>query len=322
MKRRWVQKKIDSLDPETEYNEIMKLVANYRLNYMGINLTTIVSLAGANLPPDGPETLLSTRKMVHRSEARFNDSNRFFLTWFFNGTDSEEFKVSVEKLNRWHLALAKTYPSVFSRNEDFVYTICSLGVFTPRLREALGLRPQSPNLDIAWHHFLRDVADNMRGLAGPVVDFPEDFAGMRRFVEEFEARNWPQTDAGKYLMHWVVQDFTDRFFPRPLHWFGRNLALLVTPEAVRRAHRMGDPGVVTGRIVKAVFGNFMRLQEKVLPDPRVPFSAIYGSAEDKQAAARRGAKMKSIHDQRERAGAYSAEPSLCPVVHVPASASE
>jgi hypothetical protein len=320
-KYRWVQKRIDSLDPETQYNEIMKLVADYQLNYIAMNLTVVVSLAGANLSPDGPEMLIDTGKVLDRSEARFDDSADYFFTWFFNGTDSDEFKKSVEKLNRWHMALAEKYPGPFSRNDDWVYTICSLGMISPRIREALGLKPQSKNLDIAWYNFLRDVSENMRGLQGPITDFPEDFEGMRRFVEEFESRDWPQSDEGAHVINWVVQHVLDRWFPKPLHWYGRDLFRLVTPEPIRRAHRMGDPGRITGPIVKYTFGTYMRLKESVLPDRRIPFSVWVNTPDAKLAAEQRRQKMTHIYQKRVAEGEITPGAiSMCPVTHVPVAA--
>ena len=304
-KLHWVQKKIDSLDPETQYDEILKLVADYRIQPVFMNLMHVVALGGSVLPLDGSELVMATGNMVHRSEDRFNGTADAFFTWFANGSNSEVTKKSIERLNRYHLGMARRHPKIdqFNRNDDWLYSTCALGLFGVRLREALGLPPESERMNIAWHHFLRDLSRHLRGQHGPVVDFPEDFAAMRRLVEEFENRPWPQTDDGQLVMKSVVQGVCDRTFPRGLHWFGRTLSLLITPEPIRRAHRMGDPGRFAGPFVRAVTRTAITLIERFAPDPKEPFTeVVWKSEEYKQKVAKRNARMKRLHDERVRRG--------------------
>ncbi|MCY7395265.1 MAG: hypothetical protein LH468_03770, partial [Nocardioides sp.] len=247
---KWLAARIEELDPETDYDEIMRLVAEHQLNAPIVNLTLLVTTAQTALPPSGSATLIGTGKMLHRSEQRFKDGSGYLLTWFTHGARSPETRASVERLNRYHLGLATRFPGAFGDNDEYVYTLCAVGDFLPRMREVLGLAPQSPTLDIAWHHFLRDLAGLFRTEHGPVTGFPDDMAGIRRLVADFESRDWPHTDTGKELVDGMVRQYCERFFPLPMHWFARTQALLLTPPRVREVHRSGEPGPVAGAVVR------------------------------------------------------------------------
>ncbi|MCX7279385.1 MAG: M3 family metallopeptidase, partial [Burkholderiales bacterium] len=130
------------------------------------------------LPPTASATLVGTGKMLHRGEERFHDGSGYLMTWFTQGARSEATRASVERLNRYHLGLARRFPGAFGDNDEYVYTLCAVGDFLPRMRETLGLPPQSPTLDVSWHHFLRDLA----GRARPYAE--KDVADLRSFAAE------------------------------------------------------------------------------------------------------------------------------------------
>lgn len=306
---KWLAPRIAALDPETEYDEVMRLVAEHQLTWPIVNLTLLVTTAQTALPPSASATLVGTGKMLHRSEQRFHDGSGYLLTWFTEGSRSEATRASVERLNRYHLGLAKRFPGAFGDNDEYVYTLCAIGAFLPRMRRTLGLAPQDPALDVAWHHFLRELARHFRGEHGPVTGFPDDPAGMERVVEEFEARDWPPTEDGRVLVEGMVQQYCDRFFPRPLHWFARTQVLLLMPARVREVHRTGEPRRVAAAVVRWLMRTVIRAQETWWPDRRRPFSASVDSRRGRWAAARRDARMRRVYERRRAAGSLPAGPA-------------
>lgn len=305
---KWLAARIESLDPETDYDEIMRLVAEHQLNAPIVNLTLLVTTAQTALPPTGSATLIGTGKMLHRGEQRFRDGSNYLLTWFTHGSSSPETRASVERLNRYHLRLGQDFPGAFGDNDEYVYTLCAVGDFLPRMREVLGLPPQSATLDVAWHHFLRDLADLFRGEHGPVTGFPTDMAGIRRFVADFEARDWPRTDTGKELVDGMVEQYCERFFPPPMHWFARTQVLILTPPRVREVHRTGEPGRVAGAAVRLLMRWVITVQESVWPDRRRRFSQALASPRGQARTRRRQARMQRRYDERVRRGEILAPP--------------
>ena len=298
----WLGRRIEALDPETDSDEVMRLLAEHQLNLPIINLTLLVTTAQTALPPSASATLVGTGKLLHRGEQRFADGSGYLVTWFRHGSRSPETRASVERLNRYHLGLARSFPGAFGDNDEYVYTLCAIGSFVPRMRETLGLAPQSPTLDVAWHHFLRDLAELFRGEHGPVTGFPDDLAGVRRFAEEFEARPWPPTDEGRELVAGMVQQYADRFFPPPMHWFARAQALLLMPPRVREVHRTGEPGRVSGAVVRWLMRQVIGAQESWWPTRRRPLSAYVDSRRGRASRRRREARMQRVYDRRVRRG--------------------
>ncbi|TIC82667.1 hypothetical protein [Nocardioides sp. GY 10127] len=306
--RRWVDAEIARLDPEHDYEQILRLVAEYRLDFLPMNLVLLVSTAGAVMNPEGARTLVGTGKMLHRSERRFDDGNGYFFAWLVDGVNSEAGIAATERLNRYHLGVAREHPAAFGQDEDYLYTLAALAVFGERMRRALDLPPEHPNVAIAWHHALRDLCSRLVGTHGPVTGFPDDYAGLLAMAEEWEARSWQTTPEGLELINGMTRQLCERFFPRPLHWFGRTLVQLVTPEPIRRVHRMGDPGPVAGPVVKALFRRALLAQAKA-PDPALPFSQRRTSPRAAQAADKRRARMARVHESALRTGALSTPPT-------------
>lgn len=299
---KWLADRIESLDPETDSDEIMRLVAEHQLNDPIVNLTLLVTTAQTALPPTASATLVGTGKMLHRGEERFHDGSGYLMTWFTQGARSEATRASVERLNRYHLGLARRFPGAFGDNDEYVYTLCAVGDFLPRMRETLGLPPQSPTLDVAWHHFLRDLAELFRGEHGDVTGFPDDMAGVRAFAARFEARDWPSTPEGHELAEGMVNQYAERFFPPPMRWFARTQALLLMPPRVREVHRTGEPGRVAGAVVRLTMRWVIRAQESWWPDRRRRFSETRAGRRGQARARRRTARMQRRYDRRVARG--------------------
>ena len=47
----WLPRRIGALDPETDYDEVMRLLAEHQLNLPIVNLTLLVTTAQTALPP-------------------------------------------------------------------------------------------------------------------------------------------------------------------------------------------------------------------------------------------------------------------------------
>jgi hypothetical protein len=304
---RWVDDAIAAMDPETQYEDILKLVMNYKLDFVPMNLVVLVATAGATMDADGAKTLVGTGKMLHRSEKRFADGNSYFFAWLFDGISSDRAKAATDKLNRYHAAIAKDHPAAFGRSADYVYTLAALAVFGVRMRRAVGLPPQHENINIAWHHTLRDLCAQMRGTHGEITGFPEDFDGLMRIAEEWESRPWQTTPEGAELTKGMMQQFCDRFFPRPMHWFARDLVRIVTPPAIRRVQLMGDPGKITGPIVRALFKAQVKKSEAG-PDPVVPFSERIHGEEVARETEARNRRMAKAYNREMRKGHLSPAP--------------
>jgi hypothetical protein len=269
---KWLARRIDALDPETQHDEIIRLVAEHTLNRPIVDLTLLVTTAQTAIAPGAARSLHGTGKLLHRGEARLRDGSNHLVTWFTHGASSPATRASVDRLNRLHLGLARRFPDAFGDNDDYVYTLCAVGDFLPRMRETLGLPPQDPALDVAWHHFLRDLCSQFVGTHGPVTGFPDDLAGVRAFAAAYEARAWPATDEGRELFAGMIEQYAARNFPPPMWWFARAQVLLLTPPRVREIHRAQPPGRLATAVVRLTMRQVLRAQDSWWPDRRRRFT--------------------------------------------------
>ena len=76
--RRWVEAKIKSFDPETEYAEIVSLMAQYQLDEFTLNFLVTILTSYTLKPSHMAETLSITNKGLRRPNQRMQDTLDFF----------------------------------------------------------------------------------------------------------------------------------------------------------------------------------------------------------------------------------------------------
>ncbi|MGI5282695.1 hypothetical protein ACQEVF_05125 [Nonomuraea polychroma] len=267
---KWIDREIARLDPETQHHEIVRLIALFRLNEFLLNIGYVVNFMDVTMPRHGGDALIFGGKVVHRPQQRFEDSAYFLWTWYLCPPDSEPVKRSMELLNRIHGAAAKGLPGAFSHNEDYVQGLCLLAVLPHRLQQLCGLPGYPEHLRVAYFNWARALSEHVAIEGGaPVKDFPADFYEMVDFADEYDSRQWPRTRNGHTASEAFVQQFCERWFPRPFRGVGRTLMLTVIPENMRRVQQLEDPHPLGEVLVKLGMRAMFTLQ-RLLPDPLVP----------------------------------------------------
>ncbi len=190
----------------------------------------------------------SSHKARRRKQNRANDTLAHFWRWFEYGPDHIEAQRSIEQVKHIHEAMAKMVAEAFT-NDDFIYTTCWLGTKPHRMRLIMELPGFSAKQKIAAHHFWQGVMLKMRGPHGYVHRYPKSFEEMEAFVDRFEARDWPQTDSGKELADYVIEQFNEARLAKPLWGLGQQLILTFQAKHIRDLHRMGDPNPVAAWLI-------------------------------------------------------------------------
>jgi hypothetical protein len=103
---------------------------------------------------------------------------------------------------------------------------------------------------------------------GAVTGWPEDFAGMVAFLDEWESRHTEWTAEGAACTRAVLDQFAARWFPRPLHFLGRAMLTSFYGEPIRRVHHIDPPGPATVALMRAGLRSYVTAKERILPDPR------------------------------------------------------
>jgi ER-bound oxygenase mpaB/B'/Rubber oxygenase, catalytic domain len=267
--RKWIAAELDRLDPEVDYARIWALTTIYYGDDTLVNLLYATGMPCFTQSPYGSELLIArSKKAKNRKHERAWDTLSHFWRWFEYGPEHLEAQRSIEMVNRVHGAMWKIVEEAFT-NDDFIYTTAWLGTFLHRFRRFVGLPGFSEKQKIAAHHFWRGVVVKMRGPHGDVHGFPDSFDGMEAFVDEFESRDWGQTDTGRELGQYVIQQFNEAQLPKPLHSVGRQIVLTVQAPHIRALHRMGDPNPVAAFLIKRALQAKVWMAENVLPDPKL-----------------------------------------------------
>jgi hypothetical protein len=83
--RRWVDAEIARLDGETDYERIVHLIAEYKLNDFVMNLNYATGFMANTVPPGGSDAIAGTGKADTKPQTRYLDTVKFFWQWFFDG---------------------------------------------------------------------------------------------------------------------------------------------------------------------------------------------------------------------------------------------
>ncbi|KPM46340.1 hypothetical protein AK830_g86 [Neonectria ditissima] len=155
----WIQKAIDSLDAEVDYELIWRLMSCYRSSDFMNNLVYALTFPNFVVTSHGAEAVWRSDggKVVHHGTQRVEDTETYNMTWWFYGPSDKRCRDAVERINKLHARLARQYPGNFSHNEDYVYTTAFSAILMHRLRERLGLSGFSEKEKMAAHHFWRDM---------------------------------------------------------------------------------------------------------------------------------------------------------------------
>lgn len=267
--RKWLQQALAALDPETDYEQMMRLKSLYEIDELALNLAYTVNFMGVVVTPQGANALMHTGKVVNKPQRRFDDSIDFLLTWYVLGPSHAITRASVERLNRMHAAVGRGIPESFSDNADYLQALCLVALFDHRVRLIVGLPGLDERTKRMYHHWLRDLSTHFTTgtPSGRIDAFPSTWEGLLEFAEAFEARQYTPHEGGQEAARALVDQFCQRQFPK---WprLGRTLVLVFTPPRVRRAHGLDDPNPVAAFLIRRIFRVLLVLRQHVLPDPR------------------------------------------------------
>lgn len=268
--RRWVDAEIARLDGETDYERIVHLIAQYKLNDFVMNLNYATGFMANTVPPGGSDAIAGTGKADSKPQTRYLDTVQFFWQWFFDGPSHPDVQASLKRLNRLHAHLYDKFPQSFRDNDEWLFTVANLACGADRMRDLVGAPRQPRNVQIAWHHFWRDITTQMTGPDGAVHSFPDTYEELLSLAEDFESREYEYAPTGKQVCELMIRQFNERFLPRPLHPVGRTLVLSFASPAVRRRHGMENPNPVGRWIFHRIFQLIFLGQDRFLPDNAVP----------------------------------------------------
>lgn len=222
--RRWIDGRIEQLDPDEDHVEIVRLSTLYRLSGMQLHWFYSVGTPGAGIAPAVIDAVYrnGTGKYLTQAAKRRDDSVDHMLVWFEHGDDAAATRKSVGMVNKYHAHYAREFPEGFANADDYVYILCLNATLVETATLSLGLPGFTDTQKRAVHRLWAGIADQFtmpdgRPVTG-IEPFPEDFDSMVDYVERYQARPRPVHQPGHLSTTAEIEHFATTWFPRPLHF--------------------------------------------------------------------------------------------------------
>lgn len=238
MKR--ISEKIASLDPESDYAQIVDLMANWQdslpfLHHMVYTLGFIRQVAD----PDIAETIYNNGagKIFKSVYARGNEALQFFGNWYKNGPESEKGIQSIGLMNKIHEQFEIT-------NEQYLYTLATAAVSADHYRKLVGLKENTQNEKIAFAKFWKEVGKKMN-----LRDIPQSYIEFDSYYEQYEKKHFKRSNLGLLCCEIMVEDFSGRWF-KTYPKLGRKFLLAHFDEELQEVYPLDYPGEVLTKLVR------------------------------------------------------------------------
>lgn len=270
--RRWVNDYIKTLDPETDFERIMSIIAMYQQDEASMELFITSTAVQVIMPAHGAEPVLFTNNFIRRPNLRHQNTLTFFWSWFSKGPSSPEGLEATKRLNHIHQRIAKHLPGHFEFDSDYIYTLALFTTVQNRMMKKLGLKEVDPVIKKATYKFFAEVCKNIRkGSDTPVEGYPESFEACEAYCEDWE--RWdhrmsiPQQNLVQaFLDHWVAKNF-----PPALEFVGNWLIYYTVPDHILEHYKL-KPTRGFGRFfAKQFFRLAFLYKSHIAADEKIPF---------------------------------------------------
>lgn len=273
--RKWIDAEIDRLDPETDWEQMYRLMNAYRPTDFMLDLIYAHVFPHFMVPAHGAIPVWregQNAKVVNHGGQRADDTSLHNMIWWHHGPSAPETKKSVDTINAIHAHYEQRYPGTFTHHSDYVYVWCFSAVTMHRLREKMGLTGLSDKEKIVVHRFWKElgtlfVVPGDTASHRPVDDYPDDFDGIIRWLDEFEGKDWPVNDVGARTSKTVVDQFLHRYFPTALWPVMRAVLNSFYSDNVLHAYAITPPPRPIKALIRRACGLAMAVSERLAPDP-------------------------------------------------------
>jgi hypothetical protein len=248
-------REIRQLDPVADHRRIVYLDACFEFPWVTTRSLEL-ALFRTFASPSIAALLDSTGEFDREAQKRYDDTDLILSTIVEAGYDSEEGKRAIRQMNRIHGRFQIS-------NEDFLYVLSSF-VFEPiRWNARFGWRPLVETEKLATFEYRREVGRRMA-----IREIPETYEDFELFNEEYERREFRQTEASRRVGT-STRDMFLAWFPGLPRRFGALAIYALMDEQLLEAFGFPTPP----RAVRAAVENALRARGRLvaaLPPRRRP----------------------------------------------------
>ena len=168
----WLRK-IASLDPETDYEEIYRIDSMLEFPW-DMNQSLGLALYRTYAVPSIGGLLARTGEFTERTQKRYDDTGLILTAIGENGLDSPEGKTAIRRMNQMHGRYAIP-------NDDMRYVLSTLVTVPIRWLDEYGYRPLSEAEKVASAHYYRRLGGLMN-----IKDVPSTWQEFGELMDAYE----------------------------------------------------------------------------------------------------------------------------------------
>lgn len=245
------------------------LASCYRTSPAILNMAMVQGFMRLVGPSSGANTLSREGKgmVVQQQQRRYEETVLEVWTWYTHDPDSPEKIASIERVNKYHDAFRARFPEAILDSAQYTYTICVMACEPHRAYQRFGLKGFNRKVQLAAYHHWSGVARHFRIGDEAGVDLPDSFQGMLDYMSIFENTHFSHSPQGRIVAESLIQQYTDRWYPRWLRDVGRMVVLSIATPELLAVHDLNPPPTLARILIRRSLGLIITLQEKLAPDP-------------------------------------------------------
>jgi hypothetical protein len=266
---KWIRAEIERLDPEVDSEWIVRLTSCQLLpkSLLMAHLFYTVGFVRFAGPPVSADSVdRNGTGMLYDHGIRRADETMFHLfSWVDDGVSSPTSVESLDYVRNRHSGVARDWPMPMHtfQHSAAVFTL----IYDRLLQQVAGAPGLSENERRAQLIHWRGVSEHLG-----VAEIPHTWQDMERLLESYEhGADFAYSPAGQRLANALIDQFAARWFPRPLRWFGRWLALAFSEEHLIDTLGIPQPPTAFRYTVRRLARVAVFAKRHLLPDPREVF---------------------------------------------------
>lgn len=289
---KWIRSEVERLDPATDSERIVRLTSCQLLpkSLLAVHLFYTVGFVRFAGPPESAVSVdrNGTGMLYDQGFQRADETMFHLFSWIDDGISSPKTTKSLDYVRNWHSGVARNWPMP---QHTFQHSAAVFTLIYDRLLRHVGAPGLSDNERHAQLIHWRAVSRSLG-----VTDIPHTWQDMEAFLESYEhGADFAYSEAGQRLANALINQFATRWFPRPLHWFGRWLVLALSEEHVITTLRIPLPPPIFSSTVRRLTRVAVFAARHVLPDRRQVFRLSDIITEHKNCALRQHGPTRTGH---------------------------
>lgn len=227
MRRDHWLREIEKLDPETDYEEISRIVGTYEFPW-DIQQALSLALFRTYAVPSIGRLLYDTGAFTGNVQKRHDDTLLILFSMAIEGLDSPDGHAAVRRMNQMH-------GSYDISNDDLRYVLSAFVVTPVRWLKAYGWRKGIPAEELAGVRYYQRLG-NLMGITG----IPETYEEFADLLDDYEAEHFSFDEKSLAVADSTLKLF-ETFYPRPARMAANTLLRALMDDRLLEAFHYKKP---------------------------------------------------------------------------------